>query len=426
MVAVPACGRDWEGRGSRVLYAELDAEAMRVPENRRICWMKKIVLVPDSFKGTLSATRVCEIMEDVIRTQSPQTEVVSIPVADGGEGSVDCFLRAVGGTRVDVVVKGPYFEDMTAAYGLLPDGTAVIEMAACSGLPLVGENRHAEKTTTYGVGQLMVHAAAGGCKRILVGLGGSATNDGGTGAAAAAGVRFLDHLGHPFVPVGDTLKHIDVIDVSGLDPRLEKLDIITMCDIDNPLCGESGAAHVFGPQKGADPFMVQQLDAGLAHLAERVQKHLGKAVALVPGAGAAGGMGAGMMAFFSSELRMGIEAVLDTVHFDDIVRDADLVFSGEGKIDEQSLRGKVVIGVARRTKKAGVPLIAVVGDVGDGVGAAYDMGVTAIFSINRRAVPFNEARHRSEANLADTMSDIIRTLRISERSLQPCDMDGFR
>lgn len=388
--------------------------------------MKKIVLVPDSFKGTLSATRVCEIMEDVIRTQSPQTKVVSIPVADGGEGSVDCFLRAVGGTRVDVVVKGPYFEDMTAAYGLLPDGTAVIEMAACSGLPLVGENRHAEKTTTYGVGQLMVHAAAGGCKRILVGLGGSATNDGGTGAAAAAGVRFLDHLGHPFVPVGDTLKHIDVIDVSGLDPRLEKLDIITMCDIDNPLCGESGAAHVFGPQKGADPFMVQQLDAGLAHLAERVQKHLGKAVALVPGAGAAGGMGAGMMAFFSSELRMGIEAVLDTVHFDDIVRDADLVFSGEGKIDEQSLRGKVVIGVARRTKKAGVPLIAVVGDVGDGVGAAYDMGVTAIFSINRRAVPFNEARHRSEANLADTMSDIIRTLRISERSLQPCDMDGFR
>lgn len=379
--------------------------------------MRKIVLVPDSFKGTLNATRVCEIMEDVIRTQSPRTKVVSIPVADGGEGSVDCFLRAVGGTRVEVVVKGPYFEDMTAAYGLLPDGTAIIEMAACSGLPLVGENRHAERTTTYGVGQLMVHAAAGGCKRILVGLGGSATNDGGAGAAVAAGVRFLDRLGQSFTPVGGTLKDIDVIDVSGLDPRLEKMDIVTMCDIDNPLCGETGAAHVFGPQKGADPDMVRQLDDGLSHLAEKIQIHLGKEVAPVPGAGAAGGMGAGMIAFFSSELRMGIEAVLDTVRFDDIVRDADLVFTGEGRIDAQSLRGKVVMGVARRTKKAGVPLIAVVGDVGDGVDAAYGMGVTAIFSINRRAVPFSEARTRSESNLADTMADIMRTLRIRDNML---------
>ncbi len=373
--------------------------------------MKKVILIPDSFKGTMSSTKICSLMEKAVHYHYPLAQVISIPVADGGEGSVDCFLHAVGGKRVDIVVKGPYFEDMTAFYGILPDNTAVIEMAACAGLPLVGDEKHAELTTTYGVGQLILHAAKNGCNKILMGLGGSATNDGGAGAAAAVGVNFRDKDGRSFVPVGNTLMDICSIDLSNIDKCMQNVEITSMCDIDNPLCGEHGAAHVFGPQKGADAKMVQYLDEGLSHLADIVKSDIAKDVREIPGAGAAGGMGAGMVAFFSSKLRMGIEAVLDTVNFDTLIQGADLIFSGEGKIDFQSLRGKVVIGVARRAKNAGIPLIAVVGDIGDNIQTAYDMGVTSIFSINRCAIPFSEAKLRSENDLADTMSDILRALK---------------
>lgn len=376
--------------------------------------MKKIVLVPDSFKGTMSSTKICEVMTESINKHFPEAEVMSIPVADGGEGSVDCFLNAVGGKKVEVDVKGPYFEEMTAYYGVLPDGTAVIEMAACAGLPLVGENKHAELTTTYGVGQLMQHAVKNGCHKILIGLGGSATNDGGVGAAAAVGVRFINKEGKEFIPVGNTLEDIFSIDLSNIDPYFKDVEIKTMCDIDNPLCGETGAAHVFAPQKGADKDMVRHLDNGLAHMAKVIKECLDKDIMEIPGAGAAGGMGAGMIAFFSSKLCMGIDGVLDTVKFDELVKDADLVFSGEGKIDTQSLRGKVVIGVANRTKKAGVPLVAVVGDIGDEIQDAYNLGVTTIFSINQRAIPFSEAKLRSERDLADTMDNILRALKITK------------
>lgn len=375
--------------------------------------MKKIILVPDSFKGTMSSTKICDIMSDAIHCQYPETQVVSIPVADGGEGSVECFLNAVGGNKVEVNVKGPYFEDMTAYYGILPDNTAVIEMAACAGLPLVGDNKHAEKTTTYGVGQLMQHAVKSGCKKILMGLGGSATNDGGTGAASAVGIRFLDKDGKEFVPVGDTLKNISSIDMSNMDSSFKNVEITTMCDIDNPLCGINGAAHIFGPQKGATPDIVSYLDQGLEHMSQVIKSDIGKDIKDVAGAGAAGGMGAGMIAFFSSNLCMGIDGVLDTVKFDELISDADLVFSGEGMIDSQSLRGKVVIGVAKRTQKAGVPLIAVVGDVGDNIQGAYNLGVTSIFSINQRAIPFSEAKLRSERDLSETMSNILRILKIT-------------
>lgn len=375
--------------------------------------MKKFILVPDSFKGTMSSIKICDLMKEAIHHHYPKAQVISIPVADGGEGSVDCFLNAVGGKRVEVNVKGPYFDDMTAFYGILPDKTAVIEMAACAGLPLVGDNKHAELTTTYGVGQLMLHAAKSGCTKILMGLGGSATNDGGTGAAVAAGVRFLNKEGKDFIPVGNTLKDICSIDLSNMDPCFNNVEITTMCDIDNPLCGKSGAAHVFGPQKGANTEMVRHLDEGLSHLAGIIKSDISKNIKEIPGAGAAGGMGAGMIAFFSSKLCMGIDGVLDTVKFDSLVQDADLIFSGEGMIDYQSLRGKVVIGVARRAKKAGVPLIAVVGDIGDNIQEAYNLGVTSIFSINRCAIPFSEARLRSERDLTDTMDDILRALKIN-------------
>lgn len=374
--------------------------------------MKKILLIPDSFKGTMSSSEICDIMRKAVHNYYPNAEIISIPVADGGEGSVDSFLAAVGGKKVTLAVKGPYFEDIQSFYGILPDNTAVVEMAAAAGLPLVGDNMHAEKTTTFGVGQLIEHAAKTGCKKIIVGLGGSATNDGGTGAAAALGVCFKDAMGKVFIPVGETLSNISSIDINGLSPALAGVEFITMCDIDNPLCGPQGASAVFGPQKGADETMVQILDANLAHLADVVKKDLGKDIRNLAGAGAAGGMGGGMVAFFNGRLQMGIETVLDTVQFNSLLKDADMVFSGEGKIDFQSLRGKVVIGVARRTKKAGVPLIAIVGDIGDNIEGAYDEGVNAIFSINRVAVPFKEAKSRSKSDLTLTMENLMRFIKL--------------
>jgi len=372
--------------------------------------MNKVLLIPDSFKGTMSSSEICAIMEKSIHTYFPNAEVISVPVADGGEGSVDSFLAAVGGQKVSLTVKGPYFEDIQSFYGLLSDNTAVVEMAAAAGLPLVGEEKHAEKATTYGVGQLIEHAAKAGCKKIIVGLGGSATNDGGAGAAAALGVSFKNSAGKEFIPVGQTLCEIDSIDISGLSPALAGVEIITMCDIDNPLCGPHGASAVFGPQKGADEAMVQMLDINLAHMAAVVKKDLGKNIADLAGAGAAGGMGGGMVAFFGSKLQMGIETVLDTVHFDSLLEGTDLVFTGEGKIDFQSLRGKVVIGVARRTKKKKTPLIAIVGDIGDGIEDVYHEGVNAVFSINRVAIPFSEAKLRCKSDLSLTMDNIMRLI----------------
>lgn len=377
--------------------------------------MKKVLLIPDSFKGTMSSSDICGIMEKVILNYNPDAEIISIPVADGGEGSVDSFLTAVGGKKVSLTVKGPYFEDIESFYGVLPDNTAVVEMAAAAGLPLVGDNKHAEKTTTYGVGQLIEHAAKSGCRKIIVGLGGSSTNDGGTGAAAALGVSFKDSEGNAFIPVGETLDKIASIDVSSMNPDLNGVEIVTMCDIDNPLCGPQGAAVVFAPQKGADEDMVKLLDKNLAHMAAVVKKDLSKDIINIPGAGAAGGMGGGMVAFFNSVLQMGIETVLDTVKFDSLLEGADLVFSGEGKIDYQSLRGKVVIGVARRTRKKGVPLIAIVGDIGDNIEGAYNEGVSAIFSINRVAVPYKEARIRAKSDLALTIDNLMRFISLGSK-----------
>lgn len=369
--------------------------------------MQKFIVIPDSFKGTMSSSEICSVMSKAILAHYPQAQVISIPVADGGEGSVDAFLQAVGGEKVFVTAQGPYGETIESFYGMLSDGTAVVEMAAAAGLPMVGDNKHAEKTTTYGVGQLMIAAAEAGCKKLIVGLGGSATNEGGCGAAAAAGVKFYNARNKEFIPVGETLKDIVRIDTSALHPALKNIPIITMCDIDNPLCGPSGASAVFGPQKGADEACVQMLDAGLQHLAAIVKKDLNKEVLDLPGSGAAGGMGGGMVAFFDSCLQMGIETVLNAVKFDELLENADLVLSGEGKIDQQSLRGKVVIGVARRTKKYGVPLLAIVGDIGDNVSKAYQEGVSGIFSINRVAVPYKEARLRAKEDLYLTVDNII-------------------
>ena len=367
-----------------------------------------MLIVPDSFKGTLSSREVCDIMGEAVRRRYPAADVIKVPVADGGEGTVEAFLAAVGGKRVEVTVKGPFFREISSFYGHLPDGTAVLEMAAAAGLPLAGGQLDVGAATTFGVGQLMRHALEHGAKKLILGLGGSATNDGGCGAAAALGAVFRDAQGNVFVPTGATLQQITAVDVADMLPELKRAVCVTMCDIDNPLLGEQGAAAVFGPQKGADAALVKVLDAGLAHLAAVLQRDLGVSVAELPGAGAAGGMGAGSVAFFGSVLQKGIDAVLEAVHFDQLLQNSELVFTGEGKFDQQSLMGKVVIGVARRAQRAAVPVICVSGASGRGLEAAYDEGVTAAFSINREPLPYAEAIGHSRENLAFMMDNILR------------------
>lgn len=376
--------------------------------------MKNFIVIPDSFKGTMSSMDVCGLMTEAITRRIPGAHVKCVPVADGGEGTVDAFLAAVGGVKKRLRVTGPRFEKIESFYGMLSDGrTAVVEMAAAAGLPLMGERLDVCGATTYGVGELIADAVKNGARSIILGLGGSATNDGGCGAAAALGVRFTDADGQAFVPAGGSLGRIASVDASGYTVP-EGVRITAMCDIDNPLFGERGAAYIFGPQKGASPETVPMLDAGLRSLHEAVRCSLGLDCAGARGAGAAGGMGYGAAVFLGAELKMGIETVLDTVGFDEMAKGADLVFTGEGKLDVQSLSGKVVVGVARRAKKQGAPVVAVVGDVGDGIERVYEEGVSAVFAINRVAVPYSEAKLRAKADLRATVEDIVRLICISE------------
>lgn len=372
----------------------------------------KFILIPDSFKGTLSSEQICGIAKEKVEKHFPGAETVCVPVADGGEGSVDAFISALGGEKVTVKVKNPYFEDMDSYYGLIHNGkTAVIEMASCAGLPLVEDRKDPRKTTTYGVGQLILAAAEHGVEKIIVGLGGSSTNDGGCGAAAAVGVKFYDAEGKEFVPTGGTTIDIKKIDLSGRSPLLDKVEIVTMCDIDNPMYGPTGAAHIFGPQKGADPEMVFTLDEGIKNLSKVIAETTGNDISEVPGTGAAGAMGAGMIAFFGSRLQMGIQTVLDTVEFDKMITDADYIITGEGKLDSQSLRGKVVIGIAGRAKKQNKNVIAVVGGADDAeIDQAYEMGVTAVFPINRLPQDFSVSRHHSVENLGYTIDNVLRLI----------------
>ena len=368
--------------------------------------MAKYVLIPDSFKGTLSSADICRIASEEILRLEPEAEICAIPVADGGEGTVDAFLAAVGGTRAEVPCTGPCGQEIRGFYGLLPDGTAVVEMAAAAGLPLAGACRDPEKTTTYGVGQLMAHALSRGAKRLVLGLGGSATNDGGCGAAAALGVEFYDRRGRTFVPTGGTLGDIHRICAENLEPLPP---VTVLCDVDNPLCGRRGAAAVFGPQKGADPDMVQLLDAGLAHLAAVLRLDTGRDVLDMPGGGAAGGFGAGAAALLNARLRPGVEMLLDAADFPHLAADADLIITGEGRLDSQSLGGKAVIGVARRARELRVPCAALAGAVDVSVlPRAYELGLTAAFPVNPLPLPFEQVRVSCRENLSAAVENLIR------------------
>ena len=379
--------------------------------------MKKCIIISDSFKGTLSSSEICAIAEEAVSRFFPDCTLCKVPVADGGEGTVACFQEACGGELVRLTVQGPFGEPVEAAYLQLPGGQAVVEMAAAAGLPLVGDRKDPRKASTYGVGQLIRHAAEQGNRKILLGLGGSCTNDGGCGCAAALGVRFLDQDGQSFVPVGETLADICSIDLSGTS-YLRDVQLTAMCDIDNPMHGPTGAAYVFGPQKGADPETVAFLNSQLASLDETIRRELGRQVADIPGAGAAGAFGAGMVAFFQAQLRPGIEAVLDLVGFDDMLEGCDMVFTGEGRLDSQSLRGKVLSGVGKRARTHGVPVVAIVGGVTpdtEDVCDCQDAIISAIFTINRQAMDFEKSKGSSHQNYQRTFENILRLIQLAQR-----------
>jgi len=373
----------------------------------------KILIAPDSFKGTNTSIRVATHIENGIRRVMPDAEIVKIPIADGGEGTVEALVVGAGGKYHTAKVVGPMGEEAEAVFGVLDSGIAAIEMAAASGLPMVpDEKRDPRKATTYGTGQLIKAAMDLGCKEIVIGLGGSATNDGGVGMAQALGVSFKDAAGRELGYGGGPLAELASIDVSGLDPRVAQTTITIASDVTNPLCGDTGASAIFGPQKGADPEMVKLLDANLAHLADVVEAQLGLDMMNIPGAGAAGGMGYGLIAFCGAASKSGIVTVLDTVGVDSYLADCDLVITGEGKIDGQSVFGKVPVGVAERVKKFGIPVLAIVGDMGEGSQAVYEYGIDSIMSTVNKAMPLKEALERSSELLVDAAERAMRMIMI--------------
>ena len=374
----------------------------------------KIVIAPDSYKESLSALEVAQAVEAGFRQVFPDADYVLVPVADGGEGTVDAMVAATGGRKETVTVSGPLGEPVEAFYGLTGDGdTAVIEMAAASGLALVPpDRRNPLLTNSRGTGELIRAALDAGARRFILGIGGSATNDGGAGMVQALGVRLLDLEGRELDGSGGDLARLERIDVSALDPRLAECRIEVACDVDNPLTGARGASAVFGPQKGATPEMVQALDANLARLARIVGRDLGVAVDTVPGAGAAGGMGAAMLAFFGATLKPGIEIVTAAVDLDTHVRDADLVITGEGRIDFQTVHGKTPIGVARVAKRHGKPVIGIAGSLGAEVGVVHAHGIDAVFSVLGKPCTLDEALRDAAANVELTARNVAAVLRI--------------
>jgi glycerate kinase len=375
----------------------------------------KIIVAMDSFKGSLSAAALGEAVRRGIVSVWPDAEVTNLPIGDGGEGTVDAALRCSGGQCCREAVTGPDGRLVTAAWCLLPKGGAVMEMAAASGLTLVPpEQRDPRTATTYGTGELLRAALDAGCRTILLGVGGSATNDGGTGCLSALGVRFLDRAGRELPPGGAALAHLDHIDVTGLDPRLADCRLTVACDVTNPLCGEYGASAVYGPQKGASAETVTELDAALRNYAAVIRRELGRDTIDVPGAGAAGGLAAGLLAFCGAEIQPGIETILDFLGFDRHLRHASLVITGEGRMDAQTAAGKAPMGVARRANAAGVPTVAITGSIGPGSDTLLDLGLEAIFPIADGPMTLQESMARCEELTERCAARLARALRLGD------------
>lgn len=371
------------------------------------------VLAPDSFKESMTAKEVCIAMEKGLRKVYPEANYVHVPMSDGGEGTVQSLVDASNGTLFTKEVMGPLGQPVEARFGILGDGfTGAIEMASASGIHLVTkETKNPLITTTYGTGQLILECLDRGMKQIIIGIGGSATNDGGTGMAEALGAKFLDKNGNALPRGGGNLDQLATIDVSGLDKRLNDVRIIVACDVNNPLCGEHGASHVFGPQKGATPEMVAQLDHSLAHYADVVKTQLNKDVRDVPGAGAAGGLGAGLLIFTQATLQKGIEIIIDYTNLKEKLKDADFVFTGEGGIDFQTKFGKTPFGVAQAAKLSGKKVIAIAGYIGEGIETLYEAGFDAIFGIVPGASELEKLLAEGSQNVERTCENIARVLK---------------
>ncbi|WP_371380977.1 glycerate kinase [Sporomusa aerivorans] len=343
----------------------------------------RIVVAPDSYKGSLSAVAVASAMEQGILSVFPHAEVIKVPIADGGEGTVEALVTATHGRIIHEEVTGPLGDPVQAFWGLLGDGeTGVIEMAAASGLPLVPKDRRDPRiTTTIGTGQLIKSALDQGVRKLIIGIGGSATNDGGAGMAQALGVKFLDAAGQELPPGGAALAGLTAINLAGLDSRLIETTIMVACDVDNPLCGPRGASAVYGPQKGATPAIIAELDAALGQFAAIAKAATGKDIAELPGAGAAGGLGAGLLFFTNAQLRPGVEIVLETTSFAAIVKDAALVITGEGNTDFQTAYGKAPVGVAKIAKQFNVPTVCLSGGLGKDHEKVLEHGINGLMSI---------------------------------------------
>ena len=377
----------------------------------------KIVIAPDSFKESLSAPEVAAAIARGWLQVFPEAECLLRPMADGGEGTVDALLAAVGGERRECQVRGPMGQPVLAHWGLLNNGTAVIEMAAASGLHWVPrEQRDARLASSYGTGELILQALDAGATRIILGLGGSATNDGGAGLLQALGVRLLDEQGRALAAGGAALAKLDRIDLSELDGRLLAAQFEVAADVDNPLCGARGASAVFGPQKGATPEHVLELDAALDHYARVVGATLGEDHASSPGVGAAGGLGFAARAFLKATFRPGIELVAELSHLADAVVGADLVITGEGRMDAQTLHGKTPVGVARVAQAAGVPVIALAGSLGEGYQALYEAGIEAAFSLAPGPLSLEQAMAGAAVELQARTVDIARLWRLVGRA----------
>ncbi len=378
----------------------------------------KIVIAPDSYKESLSASEVAQAIEKGFREIFPDAQYISVPVADGGEGTVDAMISATQGSKVVTTVTGPLGEPVTACWGISGDGkTAFIEMAEASGLALVpNEKRNPLVTTSHGTGELILRALDNGVRNIIIGIGGSATNDGGAGMMQALGAKLTDAAGKEISPGGGGLLSLNNIDISGLDRRLESCVINVACDVTNPLTGDNGASRIFGPQKGADEAMIVELDRNLAHFAQMIKKHLRIDVENAPGAGAAGGMGAALMAFLEADLRSGVEIVTEALNLEEHIHNCSLVVTGEGRMDSQSIRGKVPIGVAAVAKKYRKPVIGIAGSLACDVAVVHQHGIDAVFSVLNSIGTLDEALKNAFENIYRASRDIAATVAIGMKT----------
>lgn len=372
----------------------------------------KFVLAPDSFKESMTSMEACNAMERGIRKVFYDAECIKVPMADGGEGTLEALVHATGGRVEKIMVTAPLGNKVEAFYGILGNGkTGVIEMASASGIQLVKrEDRNPLVTTTFGTGELIKKVLDEGIKHLVIGIGGSATNDGGAGMLQALGGKLLDKDGNQISFGGGSLENIESIDLSSLDERLKVISIEVACDVTNPLVGKNGASAIFGPQKGATEEMVKKLDSNLSHYASIIKRDLGKEVSNIEGAGAAGGLGAALL-ILGGELKRGIEIVIKHTELEEKIKGADFVFTGEGSIDSQTIYGKTPMGVASIAKKEGVKTLAFAGKLGDGVEGLYDIGINSIFSIMTGVSSLDEALKNGERNLEITTENVVRLLK---------------